>query len=134
MTPPAPQTKLPIWTVGPIDAAWVRRYTEASGDDNPLHRDPETASAAGFSGIVVPGLLLLGLCEPAIRAWQPAARVNRLVGRFLQPLAAPVQVSVTGRIVLVTSGTQEVVVRLFVGTPEQPMACIAEASLSWPEA
>jgi len=127
---------MPPRRFGPVDAAWVRRYTDAALDPNPLHRDPGAARAAGFAGPILPGMLLLGLCEHALRAWTDR-HVAHLSGRFLLPLVAPVDIEISGRVV--AASAERVVVRLFVraclgaclraaGAAGQP-ACIAEAWL-----
>jgi acyl dehydratase len=131
---PLVSTALPSLAVGPIDADWVFRYVAASGDDNPLHLNPAAARAAGFSGSLVPGMLLLGLCERAIHAWRDDAGISRLAARFLHPLVVPASVTVSGRVVLVepAGDAARVVLRLFVGAAQSPPACIAEAVLRVP--
>ncbi|MCV2357236.1 SDR family oxidoreductase [Paucibacter sp. B2R-40] len=43
--------------VKPITEADIRRFVELTGDDNPLHVDPEYASETSFKEIVVHGML-----------------------------------------------------------------------------
>lgn len=130
---PAVATVLPAWEVrSPVDADWVRRYCAASGDTNPLHVDPVIAHAAGFAGPIVPGLLLLGLCERAVRAWFPDAAIMRLAGRFLHPVATPARLAVTGRVAQTADAGSQVVLRMFVGMVGDAPACIAEATLRVP--
>ena len=71
------------------------RYVEAAQDPNPLHRDPDAARAAGFPGPILPGMLLLGLCERAVETWRGNWTILHLAGRFLTPLAAPAEVEIT---------------------------------------
>jgi len=131
---PATGTALPAWALHtPIDAAWVRRYAAASGDDNPLHVDPAIARAAGFSGPIVPGMMLLGLCERAIRAWYPDAEIQRLAGRFLQPVVTPAALTLTGRVALVNAMEGTFILRIVVGAPNAPPACMADATLRPPQ-
>lgn len=130
---PKASATLPAWEIrSPVDAAWVRRYCVASGDDNPLHLDPAIARAAGFAGPIVPGMMLLGLCERAIRAWYADAAVLRLAGRFLHPVVTPAHVAVTGRVAQVADAGTRVVLRMFVGTAGVAPACVAEATLRLP--
>jgi acyl dehydratase len=115
---------------GPVDAAWIARYLAAAGDHNPLHRDPAAALAAGFAGILVPGVLLMGLCERAVRRWlegegSAAGGLVHLGARFMRPVIAPATVRVTGRVV--QARPERVVLRLFAGPDNAPPACIAEA-------
>ena len=44
-----------------ISASDVRRYIEATGDNNPLWSDDEAARAAGYRGCIVPPMLLTEL-------------------------------------------------------------------------
>ena len=37
-----------------VDADRIRQYAEAVHEDNPVHRDPEAARAAGFRDVVAP--------------------------------------------------------------------------------
>jgi acyl dehydratase len=48
-------------TVGPIRREDLQRYSEASGDLNPLHLDPEFARQAGFGNVIVHGMLGMAL-------------------------------------------------------------------------
>lgn len=121
---------LPPWEVRePIDADWLRRYAAASGDDNPLHIDPAIAVAAGFPGPIVPGMLLLGLCERAVRAWYEDATILRLAGRFLHPVVIPARLVVSGRVAQVADAGREVVLRMFIGTAGAAPSCMADAKL-----
>lgn len=120
---------LPTRRYGPIDAAWVLRYVNAAHDPNPLHRDPDAARAAGFPGPILPGMLLLGLCERAVDGWRGARTVLHLAGRFLTPLAAPAEVEITARVAAVEAARTILRVMVRPASGGQP-ACIAEAWLS----
>ncbi|QFU75696.1 hypothetical protein EY643_08525 [Halioglobus maricola] len=41
-----------------VNAAMIRHWCEAMGDDNPIYTDVEAAQAAGFSGVVAPPAML----------------------------------------------------------------------------
>jgi acyl dehydratase len=55
-----------------VDADQTFRYAKASGDNNPIHLDPDTARAAGL-----PGIILHGMCT---MAFATKAAVNGLAG------------------------------------------------------
>jgi acyl dehydratase len=55
-----------------VDDDQTHRYAEASGDNNPIHLDPNTAAMAGL-----PGIILHGMCTMAIAT---KAAVNGLAG------------------------------------------------------
>jgi len=41
----------------PVDRERLRRYAEASGDQNPIHLSDEAAEAAGLPGVIAHGML-----------------------------------------------------------------------------
>lgn len=49
-----------------VDPDQSKRYAAASGDDNPIHLDPETAKAAGLPDIILHGLCTMAFCSQAI--------------------------------------------------------------------
>lgn len=55
------RTEGPFPLPEPITSSDVRRYIEATGDDNPLWTDDEVARAAGYRGPVVPLMMVLEL-------------------------------------------------------------------------
>ncbi|SFH24842.1 3-hydroxybutyryl-CoA dehydratase [Desulfotomaculum arcticum] len=65
----------------------VSNFTGLTGDFNPIHMDPQTASLCGFKGRVVPGLLTAGMLTHAggtlLPEPYPAAGMNF---RFLAPV------------------------------------------------
>jgi acyl dehydratase len=65
------------------------RYAAATGDRNAVHLDPEAARAAGFPGVIVHGLGILGLVTAAIvrvAATDDPARLYRIGARFAAPV------------------------------------------------
>jgi acyl dehydratase len=47
----------------------VKRYADASGDQNPLHQDDGMARAAGFPGIIAHGMFTMGHLATCITSW-----------------------------------------------------------------
>ena len=123
---------LPARRFGPVDAAWVLRYVEAAQDPNPLHRDPDAARVAGFPGPILPGMLLLGLCERAVETWRGNRTILHLAGRFLAPLAAPAEVEITARVAAVEATRTILRISVKGGPGYAALACIGEAWLSPP--
>ncbi|MEZ4317510.1 MAG: MaoC/PaaZ C-terminal domain-containing protein [Myxococcota bacterium] len=67
----APEPPPASWSVEqPVSADQAVRYAAASGDDNPIHTDPDTAKKAGL-----PGCILHGLCTLAFAQRDLIARV-----------------------------------------------------------
>jgi hypothetical protein len=44
----------------PVEAGHILTFARAIGDDNPVYRDPEAASAAGLDGIIAPPTFVMG--------------------------------------------------------------------------
>jgi acyl dehydratase len=73
----------------PIAADQTFRYSEASGDLNPIHLDAMVAKMAGLSGIIVHGLCTMAFCSKAIIETvceSDPRRVRRLRVRFVRPV------------------------------------------------
>lgn len=72
-----------------VPTEMVRRYAEASGDDNPIHLDPDAAQAAGFPGVIAHGMSVMALiCEEVIDRYAEgdAAAICGIAGRFSAPV------------------------------------------------
>jgi len=51
---------LPEMTRGPITQEMLKSYAKASGDENPIHLDPEAAKQMGLPGVIAHGMLSMG--------------------------------------------------------------------------
>jgi acyl dehydratase len=73
----------------PLAEDITARYSEASGDRNQIHLDPEFAKAAGLPGIIVHGLCMMAFAGRAVlssRGDESPADVRRLAVRFSRPV------------------------------------------------
>ncbi|MCX7899017.1 MAG: MaoC/PaaZ C-terminal domain-containing protein [Methylocystis sp.] len=119
--------KLPDMTIGPFDAAALRRYADASGDDNPLHHDDALALKIGLAAPPVHGMKLLASFEPMLKAWRPDLALARLAGKFVQPILRGETITLSGRVL--RASETEIFVRLFAhGSAKRP-GVIGEATL-----
>ncbi|MFF1421294.1 MaoC/PaaZ C-terminal domain-containing protein [Streptomyces sp. NPDC058280] len=93
---------------------WIRRYARASGDENPIHLDPEAARAAGFGSVIAHGMSVLALVVEEVvdrYADGDASRVRGIGGRFSAPVAPgeplrfDLQPDAAGRVVRFTCRT-----------------------------
>lgn len=74
-----------VWRkTAPISCDRVERYLTLSHDPNPIHRDDVAAQAVGLAQAVVPGMLIAGLCEVALKSVGIDAEEMRT--RYLAPL------------------------------------------------
>lgn len=126
----APKTgdKFAPYTVGPCSLEDLRRYAQASGDDNPIHLDPELARRAGLAAPPVHGMLLMSRFEPALAVWRPDLALTRLSCKFLRPIFAGETVELSGRIVQVTAGEpMKILLRLMMHNQQRELALVGEA-------
>ena len=65
----------------------VKRYADASGDQNPLHQDDDFARSVGFPGIIAHGMFTMGHLASCLVDWvgDPAA-LKRLRAQFRAPV------------------------------------------------
>lgn len=86
---PGSATAQPVVVTRQVSTEMVHRYAEASGDDNPIHLDPDAARAAGFPGVIAHGMSVMALvCEEVIDRYASgdAAAIRGIAGRFSSPV------------------------------------------------
>ena len=85
-----PAERQPIFVAHETVAAdQALRYADASGDHNPIHKDPEIAKKAGLPGTILHGLCCLAFCQKAIvdqLCGGDPAKLKRLKVRFTKPV------------------------------------------------
>src|SRR5439155_25389690 len=88
--PPEPARGEPLLAVSQtIDMDQTFRYAEASGDNNPIHVDPNVAKMAGLPGIIVHGLCTMAFTSKVAidkLADGDPTRLKRLHVRFARPV------------------------------------------------
>ena len=77
----------------------VKAYADASGDQNPLHRDDEVARAAGFPRVVAHGMYTMGTLASWLADWlgDPAALLAMRV-HFRTPVFVDESIECGGRV------------------------------------
>jgi acyl dehydratase len=84
------QRSEPLATMSqPIAANQTFRYSQASGDVNPIHLDANVAKMAGLPGIIVHGLCTMAFCSKAVIETvceSDPRRLRRLRVRFVRPV------------------------------------------------
>ncbi len=128
--PPRPGEKIPPRVVR-FDLADLRRYAEASGDDNPIHLDAAVARRAGLEAPPIHGMLLMSAFEPALDAWRADWMLRQLSAKFLRPVFAGESVEISGRIVETSDGSGALL-RLLAHNDRREIVVIAEATLAKP--
>ncbi|QBR71393.1 hypothetical protein CU048_08995 [Beijerinckiaceae bacterium] len=136
----SPQPAPPDWpkvgdeideqSFGPFDRTALARYAEVSGDDNPLHLDPDVAKAVGLAAPPVHGMLMLSCFEPALRAWRPDLFIAGLSAKFLRPVLAGEAIRISGRVVRRQDlPTPKLMLRMIARGPNQDLAILGEATV-----
>jgi acyl dehydratase len=115
---------------GPFAREALTRYAAISGDDNPLHLDPNAASAAGLAGTPVHGMLMLSCFESLIMRWRRDLFIARLSSKFLRPVLAGEGIRVSGRVIRRREVPRpELVLRLIARTQNEDPAIVGEATV-----
>jgi acyl dehydratase len=115
---------------GPFAREVLSRYAAVSGDDNPLHLDPDAARAVGLAGPPVHGMLMLSCFEPLIMRWRRDLFIARLSGKFLRPVLAGEGIRVSGRVMRRRDVPRpELTLRLIVRAQNNDLAILGEATV-----
>jgi acyl dehydratase len=77
----------------------VKRYADASGDQNPLHQDDAVARSAGFPGVIAHGMYTMGHLASSLVDWlgDPGA-LKRLRVQFRVPVFMGETIVAGGRV------------------------------------
>lgn len=120
--------KFAILPFDPCSMDDLRRYSLASGDDNPIHLDPELARRVGLPGPPVHGMLLMARFLPALAHWRPDLTLVRLSSKFLRPICANETGELSGRVAQITPGEPtRFLLRLMMHNERRELSLIAEA-------
>jgi len=115
----------------PVDADALRRYAEASGDLNLLHTDREFASRAGFSDLVVHGMLNMARLGRLVTDGFPPESIRSFSVRFEGVLLAG-QATVM-RMSLASRADGVAQLDLLMTTPDARRIASGAAKISIPE-
>ena len=82
--------ELPPLEKPPVSKTQILRYAGASGDDNLIHTDVETARERGLDGVIAHGMLTMAEAVRVVTDWvgDPGAVVDYGV-RFTKPVVVP---------------------------------------------
>lgn len=73
-----------------IDRELLKKYADASGDQNPIHQDEAFAKSVGLPDVIAHGMLTMALAGKFLSDWAggPAA-VKEFSARFVKPVIVP---------------------------------------------
>jgi acyl dehydratase len=73
-----------------IDRELLKRYADASGDQNPIHQDETFAKSVGLPDVIAHGMLTMGLVGQYVSDWAGgSAKVKEYSARFVKPVVVP---------------------------------------------
>ena len=73
-----------------IDRDLLKKYADASGDQNPIHQDEAFAKSVGLSDVIAHGMLTMALAGTFISDWAGgSAAVKEFSARFTKPVIVP---------------------------------------------
>jgi len=73
-----------------IDRELLKRYADASGDQNPIHQDEAFAKSVGLPDVIAHGMLTMGLVGQYVSDWAGgASNVKEYSARFIKPVVVP---------------------------------------------
>jgi len=73
-----------------LDRAMLKAYTDASGDQNPIHQDEEFAVSVGLPNVIAHGMLTMALVGKYVNDWAGgSASVKEYSARFVKPVIVP---------------------------------------------
>jgi 3-hydroxybutyryl-CoA dehydratase len=112
-----------------ISADDVRLFAEVSGDDNPLHLDPEYAATTPFGQPIVHGAFLLSIVSKVLGRDYPGhgAVAVSLSSKFLRPVPVGSDVTVEVKVAEKIEGRGHVRAKISVYNAQGKMACGGEA-------
>ena len=78
-----------------IDRELLKRYADASGDQNPIHQDEAFAKSVGLPDVIAHGMLTMGLVGQYVSEWAGgSANVKEFSARFIKPVVVPANTTV----------------------------------------
>ncbi len=105
----------------------VKRYADASGDQNPLHQNDDFARAVGFPGIIAHGMYTMGHLARCLTDWLgDPALLRRLNVQFRAPVFMQETIVAGGRVRALEPGTGTALLDVWVtvereGATEHPI-------------
>ena len=92
-----------------LDREMLKRYADASGDQNPIHQSEEFAVSVGLPNVIAHGMLTMALVGKYISDFAGgSAKVVEFGARFIKPVIVPagqkVDLTVTATVAEISEG------------------------------
>lgn len=73
-----------------IDRELLKKYADASGDQNPIHQNEVFAKSVGLPNVIAHGMLTMALVGKFVSDWAGgSAKVKEFSARFTKPVVVP---------------------------------------------
>ncbi len=73
-----------------IDRKLLKKYADASGDQNPIHQDEAFAKSVGLPDVIAHGMLTMALVGKFVSDWAGgSSAVKEYSTRFVKPVIVP---------------------------------------------
>ncbi len=108
------------------------RFAALSGDDNPIHVDPEFAARTTFGRTVAHGMFLYSLIERALGDYIPGATQISQDLMFPCPSFVGEELTITLKVIEIRAGGARL--QTTVTRPSGEIGCQGEMTIQWAEA
>lgn len=87
-----------------LDRAALKKYADASGDQNPIHQDEDFAKSVGLPDVIAHGMLTMALGATYLAEWAGgSSRIKSYQARFTKPVvvskASPTEIIFEGKVI-----------------------------------
>ncbi len=137
-----PGMELSEYVYGPISREDIKRYADASGDDNPIHQDEEYAKSFGAPTVFAMGMLPAGYLGHAVSDWFGGPHhLRRFKIRFTTRVWPGDEIVCRGRVTEIEGRTIKTEISAYrrgpgpegLGLANEEVAIKAEADIELPE-
>ena len=111
--------EIPALRKAPVDKLRLLHYAGASGDDNLIHVDVETARSVGLEGVIAHGMLSMGFLGQLLTDWAGPGAVRSLEVRFARMVELGDALTCRGVVTAVEGGAAGALVGLRVWAENQ---------------
>jgi 3-hydroxybutyryl-CoA dehydratase len=101
--------RAPARGIGPITQTHIVRFAGAGGDFNPLHHDPSSAEAAGFSSVFAMGQMQAGMLAAHLSDWLGVEHLREYSVRFAAPVRLGDVLNFSCEVAAIDDGVADVV-------------------------
>jgi acyl dehydratase len=95
-----------------IDRELLKRYADASGDQNPIHQDEAFAKSVGLPDVIAHGMLTMALAGKYLSDISGSQSVLEFSAKFIKPVVVPadtdVALVISGKVIEINNGIAKI--------------------------